>query len=497
MIRTITLIFINFIVYSQDYGKVHELVTEGIDAIYNVDFNLALSKFQEAKSVAPDDLRGQFFESTVYFWKSMLTRNKTDYETFLNLSDRITKKCEDILDKNEGDLNARLYLGWLQTIRAFALGFIGESYLKSASEIKDGSNNLKYIIEQRADIYDAYLGLGLYNYLASFIPKKLQWLTSLLGFSGDRNEGKRMLSVASEKGIYTTTEAKFYMTLLSWREENYPVAETYAQALLNRYPQSPAVWMLWGGLLSQQDKMKDAIEAYEKAIYYNNSARYEIIYKVAYGALSSAYFRTNNFDKAAEFGKLYISYTTKDDNLNNRLYSIGVSLELLGKRSEAIEYYSRARTDFKADNQWEKFWLRKIRQRQASPIGKSDSLLIIADNFRATGMLDEAEKVYNELLSLNPSGDDIPAQINHGLGLVKFKSKDFQKAIDYFSMNLKLNPSEEKWLIPEAMFQIGRCYLRLGNRPEAEKWFNKTEDITYDYDFKESMDGKIRNELSR
>lgn len=496
-ILIITVLLVSLNSFSQDFGKVHQLVSEGIDAIYNVDFDLALKKFQEAKLSAPSDLRGAFFESTVYFWKCMLTRNKNDYETFLTLSDKIVKNCENILDKNETDMDARLYLGWLQTIRAFALGFLGESYLKAASEIKDGNNNLNYVIEKKPDMYDAYMGIGIYNYLASFIPRRLQWLTSLLGFSGNREEGKRMLALASEKGIYTNTEAKFYMTLLSWREENYSLAESYGNALKELYPNSPAVWMLLGGLYSQQDKMENAIAAYEKSIELNNNTKSDIIYKFAYGALSNAYFRINKFENAAEFGKKYMAYTQKDDNINNRLYSIGVSLEILGRRNEALEFYSKARTDFRSDNQWEKFWLRKLTQRQNSPLTTVDSLLIVADNNRATGKLDEAINDYNKLKAANHKIDDINAQINHGLGLVYFKQKEFNRAIENFKLNLNLNPVEEKWLVPEAMFQIGRCYMRLGNKSEAEKWFEMAEDVSYDYDFKDSMDGKIRNELSR
>ncbi|MGH2575831.1 MAG: hypothetical protein ACRDFC_09055, partial [Ignavibacteria bacterium] len=82
---------------SQDFAKVHELITEGINAIYNIDFNKALSKFQSAKSVAPNDLRGPFFESTLYFWKALFNRNKTDYETYLNLSDKLIEKCENVV----------------------------------------------------------------------------------------------------------------------------------------------------------------------------------------------------------------------------------------------------------------------------------------------------------------------------------------------------------------------------------------------------------------
>ena len=251
---------------SQDFGKIHSLIVEGIDAEYNMDFPTALTKFQEAKNTAPNDLRGHFFEQTIFYWKALLTRNKTDYETFMNLSDKLVEKCENIIDKNENDLDARLYLGWTYTIRAFAVGLLGENYLKAASEIKDGNSNLNFVLEKNPNYNDAALGLGVYNYLTSFIPRKLQWLTDILGFSGNRDEGKRLLTQASEKGTYTSNEAKFYLTLLSWREEKYPEAEGYVQALTSKYPQMPVICMLKGGLYSQQDKQTYANYSYEKSL---------------------------------------------------------------------------------------------------------------------------------------------------------------------------------------------------------------------------------------
>ena len=498
LVFAVFFVFITTGVFTQDFARVHELISAGIDAEYNMDFPAALLKFQEAKNIAPNDLRGPFFEQTIYYWKALLTRNKPDYETFMTLSDKLVEKCENIIDKNENDLDARLYLGWTYTIRAFAVGFMGENYLRAASEIKDGSENLKFVLEKNPDYHDAALGLGVYNYLTTFIPKKLQWLTSILGFSGNRDEGKRLLMQSSEKGTYTSNEAKFYLTLLLWREENYPQAENYINQLKTSYPESPAVWMLWGGLLSQQDKMSEAIEAYENSLEYNKGKGSEIIFRTAYGALSTAYFRMNIYDKSSEYGQKYISYLSKDENMNNRLYSIGVSLELTGNRNAALEYYRKARTDIKDDNQWEKYWLRKLKEKEASPLSKTDSLLIVADNNRAVGKLTESLKDYNFIVSSGLlTDDDVKCQVNHGFGQVYFKQKDYNKAIEQFKLNLSLNPPDEKWLVPEAYFQIGRCYLRLGNKKEADNYFDKALDIDYDYDFKESMDGKIKNELTK
>ncbi len=484
---------------AQDYNKVHKLITEGIHSIYEIDFPSALSKFQQAKSIAPNDLRGPFFESTVYFWKALFTKNRTDYDTYLNLSDKIIDKCSEIVDKNENDLDAQFYMGWTYTIRAFITYYIDKNVLKAASDIKDGNKALSFVVEKNPAYYDAYLGLGIYNYIISFIPPKLQWLTSILGFSGDRDAGKKQLITASEKGTYTNTEAKFYLTLLSWREENYPLAEDYATQLRDSYPESPAVWMLWGLLLSQQDKMQDAIDAYEKSIELNEGKESEIVYKTSFGALGTAYFRMNVFDKAVEYLKKYLKYVNQDDMYNNRLYSIGVSLELMGNRDEAMNYYRQARSNFTDDNEWEKHWYNELNYRAQNPITFIDSMLIVADNNRAVGKLNEAMAEYNKLQSGYDQKftDDIYVQIYEGMGQVYFKQKDYNKAIELFKQNLNLKPNHVKWLVPDSYFQIGRCLLRLGKKEEAKEFFDKALDIDYDYDFKDAMDGRIKNELSK
>ena len=485
-------------IQSQDYAEVHKLVKAGIDNIYDIDFPSALAKFQQAKTLAPNDLRGPFFESTVYFWKAMFDRNKDDYDTYLNLSDEIIKHCEDATSVNEDDLDAQFYMGWTFTLRASLIYMMDQNVLKAAAYVKDGNRCLNYVVEKNPAYYDAYLGLGIYNYMLGLIPRKLRFIVSILGFSGDREEGKKQLKLASEKGTYTTTEAKFYLTLLAWREENYDEAEDYASQLITLYPNSPATHMLQGLLYSQQDKMTEAVESYEKALTLNQGKESDIVYKTVYGALGNAYFRMNDFEKAIDAGKKYMSYITKDDRYNNRLYSIGVSLELMGNRNEALNYYKQARVDNNKHSEWEKYWSRKLNELIEKPINKIDSLLIVADNNRAIARLDDAMSDYNTLTSLNQSNSvDVQVQINNGIGSVYFKQKEYNKAIDEFKKNLSLNPSKEKWLVPEAYFQIGRCYLKLGNKTEAQNYFDKAMDIDYDYDFKDAMDGKVQNELTK
>ena len=132
MVLFFLLIFSGGNVKAQDYGQVHKLIIDGINSIYEIDFPGALNKFQQAEKTAPGDLRGPFFESTVYFWKALFNRNKADYETYLDLSKKLRDKCENIVDKNENDLDAQFYLGWTNTLRAFIIYMTDQNALQAA-----------------------------------------------------------------------------------------------------------------------------------------------------------------------------------------------------------------------------------------------------------------------------------------------------------------------------------------------------------------------------
>src|ERR1051326_4827575 len=95
------------------------------------------------------------------------------------------------------------------------------------------------------------------------------------------------------------------------------------------------------------------------------------------------FVKSNDYEKALDFTKKYMNYLTKDDKYNNRLYNIGVSLEFLGRRNEALDYYKQVRGDFNDDNEWEKYHYRKLIYRRDHPMTPIDSLLIAADNNRA------------------------------------------------------------------------------------------------------------------
>ena len=61
-------------------------------------------------------------------------------------------------------------------------------------------------------MYDAYAGLGLYNYLADTLSGLAKVLRFVMGIpGGDKREGVRQLRIAMEQGVLTRAGARFYL----------------------------------------------------------------------------------------------------------------------------------------------------------------------------------------------------------------------------------------------------------------------------------------------
>lgn len=105
---------------SIDWAEVHNVTVRGIDRLYNLDIEQASATFDSVRRMAPGDPRGYFFGSMVHFWLYTLTRNESEYTSFLKASEDVITVCENLLDQNEDDPISRFYLGGIYGYRGLA-----------------------------------------------------------------------------------------------------------------------------------------------------------------------------------------------------------------------------------------------------------------------------------------------------------------------------------------------------------------------------------------
>jgi len=87
--------------------------------------------------------------------------------------------------------------------------------------------------------YDAYLGVGVENYMLSLKPEPLRALLWIAGSQVDRDKGLENLRMTAQYGHYLEPFAKLLLAVAALRDNNRNLARELLSGLHNRFPDNP------------------------------------------------------------------------------------------------------------------------------------------------------------------------------------------------------------------------------------------------------------------
>lgn len=496
---TLFTFFLN-INFAQSNSPAEKTVMEGLNDVYNLRFDDAESKFKQLQRTNPDDLKGYFYESLLYFYKALPSRNEKLFNKYIELTDAVIEKAEDALDRNENNFDALYYKGLSHSYRSLLMLSLNKSLLKAASNGNDGYRILSTLIEKKPDYYDAYMGLGLYKIAIGFVPEKYQWLLSLIGFEGNIKEGMKLLNTSLQKGIYTKTDSKVFLSIFSLKEKEDGDAQalTYAKELTEQYQNSAVFKVFYSSLLLQYGFPELSLNTANDALSINNNSFQDEIKKSASAVIGSSYFRLNQYDKAIPSLEEYMKLVNPEDRYNVYLFTLGVSYELTGDRTKAVEKYKNVRINFidERDGELDKLFYRLAQEKIKTPLRDIDIKLIKALNYRESGKMNDAILIYNEIIDSKMldkyNSDDDIIRVYFDLGIAYSYNKDFDNAVTAFNKCIKLKPVSEKWLVPHSYFELGKIYSRKGDKNRSEEMFEKIFEYN-DFDFESFLEMRLAN----
>lgn len=481
-------------VYSSD-----KEIYNGLTDIYNLKFDDAENKFRQFQIDYPKDIKGYFYESLLYFYKALPTRNEQQYERFLELSEKVIDRGESLLEKNENDYDALYYTGLSHSYRSLLMLSLDKSLLSAASNGNDGYRILSALIEKKPDYYDAYMGLGLYKIAIGFVPEKFQWLLNLIGFNGNINEGRNLLKTSMNKGKFTRVDSKAFLSLFSLKEKEDEDGESLrlSRELSEDYPQSAVFRIFYSTILLQNGFNDEAILQSNESLNLNKYSFQNEIKKAAYSIRGISYFRLNDYEKASEDLEESMKYVYPSDRYNVYLFTLGVSYELTGNRQNAVEKYKLVRNNFinERDGELDRFFYRYAQYKIKNPLTEFEMKLIEGMNYRESNKINEAIELYNDMIEsklLFGRSDDDLLKFYFDAGLAYELNKNNDKAIECFRKCLSHEPENEKWIVPHAYFELGKIYNRLGDKIKSEDMFEKIFDYD-DFDFESFLEMRLAN----
>jgi hypothetical protein len=228
--------------------------------MYNLQFDEAHQTFQESKQSHPEDPLAFTSDAAAYLFSEFDRLGVLQSDLFVDDAkfkkrDRpkadpaIEKAFYEDLTKSDQVADAVLRRSSRDSGALFAkvlnLGLHGDyvaliqnrdwaslNYMKSAGALAE---RLLTIDPER---YDAYLAVGVENYMLGLRPAPVRWFLNLYGAETDKQQGIERLKMTAQKGHYLLPFARLLLAVAALRDHNQPEARALLGDLARQFPQN-------------------------------------------------------------------------------------------------------------------------------------------------------------------------------------------------------------------------------------------------------------------
>ncbi len=225
--------------------------------MYNLDFNSAQQVVRAYQNARPSDPMGPVTEAAAYLFaefdrlRILQSEFFTDDDTFLRRSklnpDPQTKaKFEQALQRSEqltakappDDVNAVLATLLRIGLHADYLALVEKKNMAALTEVKQSRALAEQLLAKHPDCYDAWLAVGVENYLLSLKPAPVRWFLRLGGAQTDKDVGIARLRITAEKGRYLKPYAQLLLAVAAVRDKKPAEAKQILVWLSTEFPQN-------------------------------------------------------------------------------------------------------------------------------------------------------------------------------------------------------------------------------------------------------------------
>jgi hypothetical protein len=245
----------------QIHAATKDLLDQGYNDLYSLAFNDAHRCFQEWEHRHPSDPLGPVSDAAAYLFsefnrlKILQSELFVDDRTFFHRrtgtpDPAVKRQFEEALTHTQQVAEPILRVSPDDEIALFAtvlrLGLhadytalIEKRYLASLDEVKEARSRAEQLLSKHPDCYDAYLAIGVENYLLSMKPAPVRWILRMRGAQTDKETGLAKLRLTAEKGHYLEPYAELLLAVAALRDKNEPEARRLLSDLTTRFPGNP------------------------------------------------------------------------------------------------------------------------------------------------------------------------------------------------------------------------------------------------------------------
>jgi hypothetical protein len=239
-------------------AQLDALRAAGYEALYNLDYEGARSRFRKMVDLAPDDPAGaQCFASSLWLqqlnesWElkaslysthtytdSKTRTNRSEIEEFRKWTRRAKLLAEARLKKDPRDVEALYFLGAAEGLEAAFAAAVERKFMAAFRAGTDSVEHHREVLKLSPGFHDAELTIGLQNYIVGSLPLPLKMLTATMGVKGSKKRGLETLERVSAEGQWARDVARVLLFDLYKREKRWADAVQMARQLSEKYPRN-------------------------------------------------------------------------------------------------------------------------------------------------------------------------------------------------------------------------------------------------------------------
>ncbi len=479
------LFFTSITVFGQ--SQLQSLVKQGMNQAYNMELSAAEKTFDKVLEIKPNSPLGYYYIAKIHFWIYLGSRDLGEYATFIKFADLAQAKIDIVLDKNPKDFQTTYIAGNLASYRAMAQS-TNNSSVDAFWSSKKAVNYFEETLELNPKYYDAYLGLGLFDYAMSFVPDFLKWAVNLTGLSSDKARGFRYIKLAYRKGTLDKTEASFHLSKIyvDYLAE-YDSAFMHLQNLISRYPNNTLFLYQYAVSLIKDRQLDRAAEILNRVIKLNNKKLTQIT-ALAYFRKGEILFKKNQFRAAIKQYDKFLDSSRELDFTGLAALNTALCYKFLGNDLQFKQMLLQVRggnldvfEDSYAKNKSERYLSNGI-----TPV---ELKLIRMKNYLDSG---KDQLVYD---SLKTAAASIDENENRAVALIYFAeaAQNLKKYSDVIHSagqieNIKL--TSDKWTGPMAKILEAKAKYFTGSKADAKDLLADA-DNNNDFEFKDYIQSQI------
>jgi hypothetical protein len=235
-------------------------LTAAFNLMYEQKFAEARAAFENWESHSQSDPFGEVAVAATYLYEELGRQGVLSSDFFLNdkkflhgidgkpdaermnkfrgALTRTRELARELQANNPKDPEALFALALAAGMESDADSILEKKHLDGLKRMKEANEYARQLLAQRPDATDAYIALGIANYIIGSLNPGFRFALWFGGIHGDKKLGMEQVSKTAESGRYLRPFAKIMLALAARREKQNALAQKLLRELTEEFPNS-------------------------------------------------------------------------------------------------------------------------------------------------------------------------------------------------------------------------------------------------------------------